>query len=492
MKVSLWAEIHRLADIDGLSNRSIARKLQCSRKIIKAALLLNEPPENTSKQKKRSSKLDTWKPIIKELLQNYPQLSAIRIGEEIRKQGYSGGQTIIKDYLQQIRDTKKRVYQSVDWQPGEAMQVDWGDCGSVCIGSAQRKVSVFVAALCYSRVLYIEFTLDQKKETFYRSTVNALRYFGGSPRRIIVDNLKAAVVSGHGRTARFHPEYINLCSYYRMQIVACQRRDPESKGIVEAGVRYVKHNALAGRNLDRWEEYSILAKDWLNKVNTRIHRSTEKIPHERITEEELMPLPAIPYDTRCIKQCIVNSHAHVVFETNKYSVPPEAARKPVTLKADEVTVWIYYHDGEIARHSRSYERKVSIIDPAHRLAALSWRKKESKRSIIARFGDLGDEAISFSKGLHRSSHHPTIQIRKLFLLLRLYGRRDFLRALEAATSYQVFEAAYVENLIQQNRRRLRLPSPLPLSPIRKELLEDDLEEPSLEFYDQLIEGENVE
>ena len=160
------------------------------------------------------------------------------------------------------------------------------------------------------------------------------------------------------------------------------------------------------------------------------------------------------------------------------------------LKANERTVWIYYHDREIARHERSYERKVMIIDPVHRQAALMRHKHENNRSIEARFGDLGPQAIAFSDGLRKSPHQPVLQMRKLLNLVRLYGRRDLLKALEAATTYQTFEAAYVENLIQQNRRRLRLSSPLPLSPVRKELLEDDLEEPDLDYYDQLIEGKS--
>ena len=127
------------------------------------------------------------------------------------------------------------------------MQVDWGECGRVQVGSTMRKVSVFVAVLCYSRLLYIEFTLSQRKAEFYRGLVNALTFFGGSPRNLIFDNLKAAVLNGSGRSACFHPEFLALCGYFCMQPVACARRDPESKGVVEGGVRYVKHNALAGR-----------------------------------------------------------------------------------------------------------------------------------------------------------------------------------------------------------------------------------------------------
>ena len=125
--------------------------------------------------------------------------------------------------------------------------MDWGECGRVQIGNTTRKVSVFVAVLCYSRLIYIEFTLSQRKAEFDRSLVHALAFFGASPRAVIVDNLKAAVINGSSRAACFHSEFLALCGYFCMQPIACERCDPESKGTVEASVRYVKRNALAGR-----------------------------------------------------------------------------------------------------------------------------------------------------------------------------------------------------------------------------------------------------
>jgi transposase len=127
---------------------------------------------------------------------------------------------------------------------------------------------VFVAVLCYRRLISIEFTLSQRKAEFYRGLVHALNFFGGSPRALIVDNLKAAVLNGSGRAACLHPEFLALCGSFCLQPIACQRRDPESKGIVEAGARYVKHNALAGRaeELTHFEDYLALAPRWRDQV----------------------------------------------------------------------------------------------------------------------------------------------------------------------------------------------------------------------------------
>src|SRR5712691_8983355 len=247
MKVALWAEIHRLTEFEKLSGWAIARQLHCSRHTVAKALKLQQPP--TSTVARRVSLLEPYLEQIKDLLAKYPDLSAVRIREEIARgpQGYTGSPTVLRRYLRKVRPARGRVYQEVHYEPAQAMQVDWGECGHVQVGSTRRKVSVFVAVLCYSRLLFIEFTLSQRKAEFYRGLVNALTFFGGSPRNLIFDNLKAAVLNGSGRHACFHPEFLALCGYFCMQAVACGRRDPESKGVVEGGVRSIKHNALAGR-----------------------------------------------------------------------------------------------------------------------------------------------------------------------------------------------------------------------------------------------------
>ena len=275
MNVALWAEIRRLAEIEKLSGWAISRRLHCSRHTVAAALALDQPP--TRQASRRASLLDSHRAKIDALLAKYPDLSAVRIREEIAggPEGYTGSACTLRRYLRQVRPARGRVYQEVHYEPAQAMQVDWGECGRVQIGATTRKVSVFVAVLCYSRLMFIEFTLSQSKAEFYRSLVHALEFFGGSPRAIIFDNLKAAVLNGSGRSACFHPDFLALCGYFCLQPIACERRDPESKGIVEGGVRYVKHNALAGRGeqLIRFEDYLALAPSgatrWPTSGSTR-------------------------------------------------------------------------------------------------------------------------------------------------------------------------------------------------------------------------------
>jgi transposase len=493
MKVALWAEIRRLHEIDKLSAREIAVRAHCSRDTVARALRLEQPP---SKQRvSRAGVVDPFRAKIDALLARYPNLSAVRIQEEISKppDGYSGSIIVLRRYLRKIRPTPGRIYQEVPYEPAQAMQVDWGECGRVTVGSTSRKVSVLVATLCYSRLTYIEFSLSQHKAEFYRGVVNALDFFGGSPRAIIFDNLKAAVLNGSGRQACFHPDFLALCGHFCLQPIACERRDPESKGIVEGNVRYVKHNALAGRDeeLLTFADYVTFAPRWRDGVaNVRIHETTRERPLDRFQKERplLRPLPSIPFDTDEIVPRVVNTHAQVEFDGNRYSVPPALARKTITLRADGSQVRVLHEGQVVARHERCYERRQSRVLPEHRLAALEQRKRSARTALEQQFDDLGPEARQFHLQLNTRPIKTSRHLRRLLALVRLYGRQELIAALTRASELQTYDAAYVENLLLAERRRRELPTPTLPCPRRRELIEDlELDPADPAVYDRFLQ-----
>lgn len=490
MRVALWAEIRRLHEIEQLSDRAIARRLHCCAKTVAKALTLAQPLTETPSP--RSDAVEPYHAKIEELLTRYPELSAIRVTEEISKgpDGYRGSVYPVRRYLRRLRPQRGRVYQEVFYEPGEAMQVDWGECGRLTIGQTSRKVSVFVAVLCYSRMGYIEFSLSQQKAHFYRGLVHALEFFGGSPRKLIFDNLKAAVLAGSGRQARMHPEFLALCGHFYLEPIACQRRDPESKGMVEAKVRYVKENALAGRaeELCTWDAYHRLASHWRDNVaNVRIHASTNERPVDRFEKErsQLHPLPALPFDTDDMVSVVVSPLARVRYDSNRYSVPPALVRKTVLLRANADELWILDQGQEVVRHPRCYEKGQLIVRGEDRLAALKLRRRRQADQYEEEFDALGAEAREFHLKLLAMPVKPAVHLRRLLGLVRLYGRHDVLAAIRQALQYQTYDAAYVETLLLQARRRRELPSPTPLQPKRRELIEDiHLEEPDPAAYDR--------
>jgi transposase len=496
MNVALWAEIRRLAEIEKRSRRAIARQLHCSRHTVAAALRRDQPP--THDGPRRTSLVDPYRAKIDALLAKDPDLSAVRIQEEIARgpDGYTGSTCILRRYLRGLRPARGRVYQEVHYEPAQAMQVDWGECGRVTVGATTRKVSVFVAVLCYSRLIFIEFTLSQRKAEFYRGIVHALEFFGGSPRAVIFDNLKAAVLNGSGRAACFHPEFLGLCGTYCLQPIACARRDPESKGVVEGGVRYVKHNALAGRSdeLTRFEDYLALAARWRDQVaNVRKHETTGERPIDHFERERtlLRALPVVPFDTDEIAPAIVTPHARVEFDGNRYSTPPQWVRRTVTIRANRDEVRVLHEGQVVAQHVRSYERKQLIVLPEHRTAALATGRRARSTALEQAFDALGPEARQFHLHLRSQPVKTGVHLRRLLGLAQLYGATELLSALARALELAAYDAAYVENLLLAERRRRQLPTPTLPTPRRRELIDEiDLEPADPGLYDRFsTEGE---
>jgi transposase len=490
MNVALWAEIRRLAEIEKLSGRVIARRLGCSWRTVAAALQREQPPTPPVRRCVRI--LDPYKLKIGALLARSPELSAVRVYEEITRglDGYTGSVITVRRYLRSVRPARGRVYQEVHYEPAQAMQVDWGECGRVQIGNTTRRVSVFVAVLCYSRLIHIEFTLSQRKAEFYRGVVHALKFFGGSPRAIIFDNLKAAVINGSGRAACFHPEFLALCGHFCLQPIACERRDPESKGTVEASVRFVKRNALAGRGdeLVRFEDYVAFATRWRDDVaNIRLHATTRERPVDRFQRERplLRALPAIPFDTDEVVPAVVSPFARIEFDSNRYSVPPHLVRQTVTIRADGHEVCIVHQGQVVAQHARCYERRQLIVLPAHRLAARSMSRRSRGSALEQAFDVLGPEARQFHLCLKRQPVKTGVHLRRLLGLARVYGSTEVVSAIARALELAAYDAAYVENLLLAERRRRQLPTPTLPTPKRRELIDEiDLEPTDPAVYDR--------
>jgi hypothetical protein len=211
---------------------------------------------------------------------------------------------------------------------------------------------------------------------------------------------------------------------------------------------------------------------------------------DRFQEERprLRPLPTLPFDTDEILSVIVNSHARVHFDANRYSVPPELVDKTALLRADEQRVRVFYQGREVASHARCYERGQVLCLDDHRLAALKLRSRVRARDLEDAFDALGPVARQFHLELRRRPIKTAVHLRRVLNLVQIYGRADVLAALTLANQYGTYDAAYVQTLVLQERRRRELPSPTPLRPQRQELIDEiQLAEPDPAAYDRLCE-----
>jgi Mu transposase, C-terminal domain len=277
---------------------------------------------------------------------------------------------------------------------------------------------------------------------------------------------------------------------YCLQPIACERRDPESKGIAEGGVRYVKHNALTGRSdeLVRFEDYLAFAPAWRDEVaNVRIHATTRERPVDRFRQERslLRKLPAISFDTDEVVSAVVNPHARIEIDGNRYSTPPRLARQTVTIRATRDELRVLHQGEEVARHARCYERRQLIVLPDHQLAALALRKRSRSNALEQEFDALGPEARQFHLHLKSQPVKTGVHLRRLMGLARLYGTTELLAAIARALELATYDAAYVENLLLAERRRRELPTPTLPTPRRRELIDEiELEPTDPAIYDR--------
>ncbi len=454
MHQELWAEIRRLCLSEGLSQREVARRLKVDRGTVKRALKSDNLPQYIPKF--RQSKLDCYKGEIKEMIRQYPELSVTRIFQEIKKKGYSGSFTMVKDYLRNLRPTKKEAFLRIETLPGEEAQVDWTDCGKIKVEDTWRRLSCLVMILSYSRMLYLEFTLSQRMEDFIQAHINAFSYFGGVSKKILYDNLRSVVLWREGSKIGFNSRFMDFVGVYLFEPRLCRVYRGSDKGKVENAIKYVKVNFLAGRDFKSFEDLCRQSQDWRDNVaNVRIHGTSRQRPIDRFQEEKdkLRPLPEKPYNV-IIPISVNSSHdCRIKFDSNIYSVPHRYADKSLIVKPTRYEVCIYSKDKLIASHKRSWGKYKIIEDPKHIKELLKMKKKAIVSKIKDEFISLGEGANEYFNGLAAKDCNLPKELARILKLRHIYGVTEILQALSEALKYEAFGASYIQNIVIANRTK---------------------------------------
>ena len=279
-----FSKVHDCHDRQGLTIAQTARALGLDPRTV--ATWVARSRFEPRRSRPRGSVLDPFKPRITRLLDTHPY-SAQQIFQRLREDGYRGGVTILRDYVRRIRPTKRPVYLKLDFAPGECAQVDWGAYGTVAVGNTRRRLSFFVVVLAFSRQMYVEFTVSQTMEHFLACHEHAFAAFGGVPAKIMVDNLKSAVLQRlAGAAPVFNPRYLDFARHHGFAIEACNVARGNEKGRVESGVGYVKKNFLHGLELADFRTVHAAAQVWLDTIaNVRIHGATQQRPVDLLAQE---------------------------------------------------------------------------------------------------------------------------------------------------------------------------------------------------------------
>jgi len=324
-------------------------------------------------------------------------------------------------------------------------------------------------------------------EQFLGAHLNAFAAFGGVPGRLIVDNLRSAVLRRHiGEAPVFNPRYLDFARHGGFQISACNVRAAHEKGRVERGVGYVKANFLNGLELADLASLNASARLWLDTVaNVRIHGATRRQPVEMYTEEQgkLQPLNPRPYDIARVLEVRALRQFRVVLETNTYSVPARCAGQRVAIKAWPDRIRLYHGEQLVARHARCYDRHQDIEDPEHAKPLLAQRKSAREQRLLLRFLALSPQAQAYHDGLVARRTNARDHVRRIVALVELYGEAAVARALEDGIEFGAFSAEYVANTLEMRERHLDEPPPLQLAR-RADLLDLDLAPADLSLYDR--------
>ena len=195
----------------------------------------------------RPSIVDPYLPFVRETLEQHPRLRATRLYQMIRDRGYSGSVEQLRRVVSRLRPQPHEAFLRLQVFPAEQAQVDWAYFGSVMVGRAKRQLSCFVMTLSWSRALYLEFFFDQTTENFLRGHVRAFQDWSGTPRVILYDNLKSAVLERRGDQIHFNPRLLELAADYHFAPRPCQVRAGNQKGRVERAIRYVRDSFVSFR-----------------------------------------------------------------------------------------------------------------------------------------------------------------------------------------------------------------------------------------------------
>jgi len=233
--------IHHLHWSEHWSVRKIARHLHLGRRTISHYLVT---PARSAARRQRASKLDPFKATIAELLEQDAKASAMVIAQRLRPLGFTGGLSILKDYLHAVRahTAAKRAYVRMEPGPGERFEIDWGHFGALLYQGHARKLYAFCLVECHSRKLFVEFTHSQSFETFVRCHIHAFQFLGGIARELWFDNLATAVAEHDGNLVRFHPRFLGFAREYSFLPRACHVRAAWEKGKIERAVGYLRQN----------------------------------------------------------------------------------------------------------------------------------------------------------------------------------------------------------------------------------------------------------
>lgn len=363
-----WAQVRTLA-AEGLSQREIARRLGINRRTVVRLAGSDEPPRY--RRPALGSRLDPLEPVLRRLVEEWPQIKAPRVAEILRlEHGFSGSERLVREHLRRLRPSSVRPAQRTGYRPAQVLQLDWAEMPTrPRIAGRERRVYALVAALPYSGAQTAHFSFDLTLESFLEGHVRAFEFFGGVARECVYDNLRSVVARREREQVVWNQRFLHLRGHYAFHSSACTPETPREKGSVEAAVRHLKSGFWPARRFRDLRELNDQYVDWRDGVcNARIHASGRFPVAERLAEERaaLRPLPPARFDWSGHRSVRVPIDGYLKHGRCFYRAPERLVHERVELRFDRDEVWIVHRGVEVARYERSYEQGLWLPPPIMR------------------------------------------------------------------------------------------------------------------------------
>ena len=293
-------ELHR----QGLKVAAIARQLGVDRKTVRKYISRGLEPPAYGPRPRRQKSTDPFLPYLRERLAAYPGLTAVRLWRELRERGYAGGYTAVKRAVRDIRPDPVSPFEvRFETPPGEQAQVDLArfEVEFTDERGVTRIVWLFSMVLGYSRLIWARFVVHQDLQSVLRCHIAALEAIGGTPREILYDRMKTAVIGEDADgLVIYNRALLDLARHYGFQPRACRPYRPKTKGKVERPFRYIREDFFLGASFRNLDDLNAQLRHWLDTVaNPRVHATTQRVVNEAFAEEKpaLKSLPLAPYRT---------------------------------------------------------------------------------------------------------------------------------------------------------------------------------------------------
>ena len=435
-RVELYLKVRRAVMIDGMSRRSAARFYGINRKTVDKMLAFPAPPEHGRSGVSYRRKLSGFTETIDQILEDDRSVhakqrhTAVRIFERLRDgHGFTGGITIVRDYVAGAKLRSREVYIPLSHKPGHA-QVDFGEADGI-IGGKLVRFHYFCMDLPHSDAPFIKAYPAEVAEAFCDGHVAAFAFFGGIPISILYDNTKLAVaqILGDGKRERSRM-FSTLQSHYLFEDKFGRPGKGNDKGKVEGLVGYVRRHFMVPMPVA--DSFDAMNARFVEQCMERRHavlRGHSENIETRMQADlaAFMSLPAVPFDPCHIVTGRASSMSLVRYRTNDYSVPTAYAHQEVVIKGYVDRVAVICRGEQIAVHPRSYEREDFIANPLHYLALL-----EQKPRALDQAAPLDGWVLA----------EPMHRIRRLMEARSgKEGRREFIQVLRLC---ERFEQSLVE------------------------------------------------